>query len=127
MKNKLFSLLIVAIFIIFIIPAFGAENNLDPWFENLKTRIQKLAPKRQQINTTVAGGVRGEKESSETIYWKGKEDLISEDEFQDFNAALEKVLHEDYKVAKEEFKRFVAKYPSSILIQDAKEALERLK
>jgi len=108
--------------------SFAGDNEKESWWQQLKSKIEKIKPKRDITVTTAAGGVRGAKdESFDTLYWKGKDEAVSEEEFNKFNLALEYALSGDNEKALESFEEFLEGYPQSPLRQDAEKAITHLK
>ncbi len=115
--------LMVFLAVLFIASVCGAAEK-SGWWTNLKGKVDKMtAPKSQ--TTTAVGGVRGAKEESETVYWKGKE-KVSKEELDAFGRALSLALEGKVKEAEKGFKSFLDKYPKSALAEDAKKSLQEL-
>lgn len=113
------------IFFIASVPAFSGEKS--DWWGSLKAKISKITPKKTQPTTTAVGGLRGDKEKEEALYWKGKEPSVTKDELDAFNRALDLAIKGDSLRAKEGFERFLSTYPSSALADDARKSLKLLK
>jgi len=110
--------------VILFMAAIGHAAEKSGWWTDLKGKVDKLtAPKSQ--TTTAVGGVRGAKEESETVYWKGKE-KVSKEELDAFGSALNLALEGKAKEAEKGFKSFLDKYPKSALAEDARKSLQEL-
>lgn len=106
-------------------PAFSGEKS--DWWGSLKAKISKITPTKTHTTVTAVGGLRGGKEQEEALYWKGKEPSITKDELEVFSKALDFAISGDSIRAREGFERFLSKYPSSALSDDAKKSLNMLK
>jgi TolA-binding protein len=107
-----------------------AEDKKDAGFwDGLKGKIEKLAPKKKITETTAVGGVRGTRDSSsEGLYWKGEDRKeITDDEVRTFRAALENASAGKRDEAATQFGTFVQLYPNSLLKADALRSIEELK
>ena len=107
-----------------------AEDKKDAGFwDGLKGKIEKLAPKKKTTETTAVGGVRGTRDSSsEGLYWKGEDRKeITDDEVRTFRAALDNASAGKRHEAAAQFGTFVQLYPNSLLKADALRSIEELK
>ena len=80
--------------------------------------------------STAVAGTRGAKEDSAArLYWKGKksDESVSEEELAVFKEGIELVAKGDRPTAINELEAFMATYPLSPLIPDAKKALDLVK
>jgi TolA-binding protein len=107
-----------------------AEDKKDAGFwDGLKGKIEKLAPKKKTAETTAVGGVRGTKDSSsEGLYWKGEDRKeVTDDEVMAFRAALDDASAGKRHEAAAQFGSFLQLYPNSLLKADTLRAIEELK
>lgn len=114
---------IVLSFLLVAAVSFAVEKG--EWWSNLKGKIDKLSPPKTTTTTTAVGGVRGAKDDSETVYWKGKEKIVAK-EFQSFVSAMNSAIEGKTEEAITGFKGFLKEYPTSALAEDAKESLRIL-
>lgn len=110
--------------------SFAAEKGQkDNFWGKLKNKIETLAPKKTTEVTTAVGGVRGAKDMTQALYWKGEEAEveIQEVELDQFNLALEQALEGNIHESLKRFEDFLAQYPESPLCEDAENAVRELK
>jgi hypothetical protein len=76
------------------VPIAAERDQEDSFWEKLKNKIETLAPKKKTEITTAVGGVRGAKDMTQAMYWKGEEAEVEvqEIELEQFNLALEQAL-----------------------------------
>ena len=105
-------------------------EGLMGWLKSLQRKIESLAPQRSlQLSTGVAG-IRGAKDDEQAkLYWKGKDtaDPVTVDELSAFGAAVDLALTGKQAEAAKELEKFIAQYPDSPLIADARKTLEMVK
>ena len=107
-----------------------AEDKKDAGFwDGLKGKIEKLAPKKKTTETTAVGGVRGTRDSSsEGLYWKGEDSKeITDDEVRIFRTALDDASVGKRHEAAAQFAAFLQMYPNSLLKTDALRSITELK
>ncbi|MBU0728894.1 MAG: hypothetical protein KKE17_02150, partial [Proteobacteria bacterium] len=113
--------------------SFAGESHkkgASSFWGKLRRMIESVTPKKQLAVTTAVGGVRGAKNQAEgNLYWKGEETEkeISEDELVSFTNAVQTASEGDTNKAMNMFDEFIATYPESSFIEEAKEAREMLK
>jgi TolA-binding protein len=108
----------------------SAEDKKDAGFwDGLKGKIEKLAPKKKIAETTAVGGVRGARDSaSEALYWKGEDRKeVTDDEMMAFRIALDNASAGKRHEAAAQFGAFLHLYPNSLLKADALRCIAELK
>ena len=105
-----------------------AVKEAPTFWQNIRTKIEKITPKQKPAVTTAVGGVRGTEHDRTELYWKGeeKEFVVEAEEFTAFSEALESAENNDQEKAAQLFENFIKTYPQSLLIADAKQALKEL-
>ncbi len=101
------------------------DKDMSFW-EKLKTKIEKITPKKKLPITTAVGGVRGVKnESADMLYWKDSEDgiAVSEEELEIFKTALQFAEEGQVREAGAIFEKFMKDFPDSQLSEDARMAV----
>jgi hypothetical protein len=101
--------------------------SISEWLKGLQNRIAQIVPRKTITMSTAVAGIRGAKEDSTTrLYWKGKksEEAVAEEELALFKEGIELVAKGDRSMAIKELETFMATYPLSSLIPDAKKALD---
>ena len=109
---------------------FAAEKDKEySFWSKLRNKIETLAPKKETEVTTAVGGVRGAKDMSQALYWKGEESEVpvQEVELEQFNIALKQALDGNVKESLNRFENFLVQYPESPLREDAENAVSELK
>jgi len=104
--------------------------SLSDWLKGIQKKINKIVPKKALPQSTAVAGTRGAKEdSSAKLYWKGKkgEEQVTEEEMTEFRAAIELITQGERDVAIKGLEKFMAQYPDSALIPDAKKTLDLVK
>lgn len=104
------------------------KNESPSFWEQIRTKIEKITPKKKPAATTAVGGVRGAKHSGEELYWKGEEKIsaVDAEELSAFKDALFFIEFDEKQKALELFEEFVKDYPESTLAGDAKNAILEL-
>ena len=125
-------LLITAVTLFLLTPfCYAEEKKKEPpsFWEKVRTKIEKITPKKKPTATTAVGGVRGAKHSSDELYWKDEEEniVVEKDELEAFQDALIFIEYDENQQALELFEDFVKEYPESALIGDAKKAIAEIK
>ncbi len=102
---------------------------LDKWLKDVRGMIEKIVPKKATPqSTTAVSGVRSDNKNSEdTIYWRGKKENISEEELADFRSALVLAEKGEKEKAVRKFEDFLEHYPASPLSKDARVTIDKLK
>lgn len=103
---------------------------ISEWIKGLQQKIAQIVPKKTVVLTNSVAGVRGAKEDSQTkLYWKGKkgDEAVTEEELTEFKTAIETASGGDRASAAKEIQQFMAKFPDSALIPDAKKTLDLVK
>ncbi len=103
------------------------NNSLQAWLKGLKQRLNRSETQSKQLVAVAA--VRGaEQPDAPPLYWKGKsnEGRISGSEAKDFGVAIDSALGGDSAAAREKLNSFIAAYPHSPLVGEARETLSRL-
>lgn len=94
-----------------------------PFWVKIRTRIEKITPKKKPTVTTAVGGVRGAKnEVGKELYWKGEEVAakgVGAQELGRFDQALKAVEEGEIEAARQLFENFVIEFPESELKVDA--------
>lgn len=119
----------VLILLSFAVAAGAAEPPQAGFWDSLKSRIEKVTPRKKNPGTTAVGGVRSAKQQDADLYWKGKEVAleVDEDELSLFKQALRSAESGKRDVTIAAFEGFLAKYPNSRLKDDCLKALAQLK
>lgn len=105
-------------------------SSIAEWIKSLQNKIAQITPKKSLPLSTGVAGVRGAKEDSQVkLYWKGKkgDEAVTESELSEFKAAIDSASGRDQTTAAKEIEKFMAKYPDSPLIPDAKKTLDLVK
>ncbi len=120
---------IILVLALFCVSAYAEDKKDAGFWDGLKGKMEKLAPRKKSAETTAVGGVRGTRDSStEGLYWKGEDKKeISENEATAFRAALDDATRGKLSEAAAKFDMFVQLYSSSPLKADAMRALKELK
>jgi TolA-binding protein len=87
------------------------------------------AKKSIPMSTGVAG-IRGAKEDEKAkLYWKGKKggEGVTEEELTEFKSAVDLAAAGQKDAAVKELEEFIAQFPDSPLVSDAKKTLEMVK
>jgi len=103
---------------------------ISEWLKSLQTRIAQMVPKKTLTTTNMVAGTRGAKEDIKTeLYWKGKkgEEPVTEEELAGFKQGLDSAARGESLAAIKELEKFMAIYPDSPLIPDAKKTLDLVK
>lgn len=108
--------------------AAGKGKEVGFW-DKLKNKVETLTPRKTTETTTAVGGVRGAKDMTQALHWKGEETEIKvqEVELKKFNLALEQALEGNVQESLKRFEDFLAQYPESPLYEDAEKAIRELK
>jgi TolA-binding protein len=111
------------------VPIAAERDQEDSFWEKLKNKIETLAPKKKTEITTAVGGVRGAKDMTQAMYWKGEEAEVEvqEIELEQFNLALEQALEGNIQESLKRFEDFLVQHPESPLREDAENAVSELK
>ncbi len=107
-----------------------AGSSIAEWIKSLQSKIAQITPKKSVPMTTGVAGVRGAKEDSHVkLYWKGKkgDEAVTEAELSEFKTVIDSASGCDQATAAKEIEKFMAKYPDSPLIPDAKKTLDLVK
>lgn len=110
--------------------ALAEETEATGFWDTLRSKIEKVTPRKKAVVTTAVGGVRGsQSDSAGDLYWKGRsEELeVSEVELTRFTDALSLAESGDGEQAIRQFEAFLVQFPQSLLREDAVLALERLR
>jgi TolA-binding protein len=127
--KKTLGLLIATLFLAVIVQAAEpAKEEVSSVWEKIRNKIEKITPKQKPSVTTAVGGVRGARNDSHELYWKGEEKplAISSEEIDRFSSALQLAESGAGSEATTSFQDFLEKYPDSLLVDDAKNALVEL-
>lgn len=103
------------------------QSALQAWLKDMKKRVARSQAKQNQLVTVAA--VRGSESADATpLYWKGKKAKgnAAPEEIAKFDEALDAAVAGEPVIAKEKLETFIASYPQSPLVSDAKETLARL-
>ena len=126
MKKPILSLVIL---LLFAVTTQAAEAPQPSFWDSLKSRIEKVTPRKKIIGTTAVGGVRSAKQQDENLYWKGKDVALEADE--DELSLFKQALHSAESGKRNEtiafFESFLARYPQSQLKDDCLKAIAQLK
>jgi TolA-binding protein len=122
-------IMIILVLALFCVTAYAEDKKDSGFWDGLKGKIEKLAPKKKTAETTAVGGVRGAKEnSSEGLYWKGEDKKeVTDDEVTAFRTALDYASIGKLNEAAAQFDTFVHLFPNSMLRDDALQAIKELK
>lgn len=128
--KKTFGVLIVCIFFAVVAHAEEPQKKEDvSMWEKIRNKIEKITPKQKPTVTTAVGGVRGAKTDGHELYWKGEEKAqaaMSSEEIDLFSSALQLAESGAAAEATSAFNDFLAKFPESLLVGDAQNALAEL-
>lgn len=109
--------------------AAGAVNGPDSAFwEAMSVRLQRVVPEQKAVVSNSVSGSDLKPDRSSSLYWKGREAdiVVPKTELADFNLALQAVVDGKREDAVKDFKAFLAQYPKSALVEDARAALSEL-
>ncbi len=104
-----------------------SNTSLTNWLNKLKTRVNRTKAKHNRI--VAVASVRGAKAEEPTpLYWKGKtgKSAISPEELKKFEDAIDMATAGKTDDAKTNLEGFIAAYPKSALVADAKETIALL-
>ena len=131
MFNKLFAFIVITGLCCAAVPAQEQKGpSLADWLKVVQKKIDKIATKKIAPLSGGSEGIRGTKEeASVRLYWKGKrnDDPVSEEEMNDFKIAIGLVARGKQAAAITGLEKFLAQYPDSALIPDAKKTLDLVK
>src|SRR5512138_844155 len=98
-------------------PAMAAEAPKEGFWDALKAKVEKVAPRKKSTSNTAVGGVRSAKHKEAELYWKGKEQPLeaAEDELDMFKQALLKAAGGKRQESIKLFEAFLGRYPQSQL------------
>ncbi len=100
------------------------------WLKALQRKIEAIAPKKSMNMSTGVAGIRGAKNDEKAkLYWKGKkgDEGVTEEELTEFKSAVDLAMTGNKTGAVKELEEFIAQFPDSPLIPDAKKTLELVK
>lgn len=106
------------------------ESGLAAWLKDLQKKIKLIMPQKSLPMETAIAGIRGTKEEQKTkLYWKGKDgdEPVSEAELAEFKSAVDLAEKGEKGTAIKELEEFMAQFPDSALIPDAKKTLDLVK
>jgi len=127
MKTK--TLLMLGALLVFVL-ANGAQGaGKDSFWDNLQGKLEKVTPAKKSGVTTAVGGVRGAKNESADMYWKGKDKTpsVPEEELQKFRIALDTRVKGNNEEALKLFQEFLNAYPQSSLRVEGLQAVDKIK
>lgn len=130
MKKSCSAVLMIALFFSVSMAQEKPAAVIAEWLKGLQKKIEQIIPRKTISPTTSVAGVRGSKEQEQVkLYWKGKKgkEGVSEEELEAFQAALRAVSEADRDTAVRELEKFMADYPDSAFIPDAKKTLDLAK
>jgi TolA-binding protein len=132
--KKLFSIVLMLTLCCTASMAQQQEKKVGPsiaeWLKGLQNKIAQIVPKKSVPLSTGVAGVRGAREGAQAkLYWKGKkgEEVVTEEEMAEFKSALDVAGTSEPAAAVKEFEKFMAQFPDSPLIPDAKKTLDLVK
>ena len=108
--------------------SFAEEAKVDDevsFWQKIRTKIEKITPKKKPTTTTAVGGVRGLKDrTSEDLYWRGKTapEASPDKDLELFTKALNHIEAGEDDLAQTIFANIIKEYPQSDLLPDAKTA-----
>lgn len=108
----------------------GKHDGFMEWLKALQRKIEAMAPKKSIALSTGVAGTRGAKEAEKAkLYWKGKQGdtAVTEEEFVEFQSAVELALKGEEAAAGRELEEFITRFPDSPFLPDAKKTLEMVK
>lgn len=126
--KKSIALLVVLLLCSLTVQAAEPDTEKLSIWEKIRNKIEKITPKQKPTVTTAVGGVRGSQDDAQELYWKGEEEdsLFSVEEVELFSAALLLAEEGDSPGATAGFHQFLARFPQSLLADDAQSALLEL-
>ncbi len=120
----------LVVFLIFVLSLpllSSAEDGGNGYWERLKNKLAHISPQKKGAATTAVGGIRGSKDQSgDTLYWKGEEEIVAEDEYARFQEAYQSAAAGKKEEATAGFETFLKDFPQSPLCEDARLALKEL-
>ncbi len=127
-KTVLAALCLFLIFSVSYAEDKGNEAEISLW-DIIRSKIERVTPKKKLVVTTAVGGVRGARsESGADLYWKGEKvqpDMT--EEMTQFENALFTAENGEIMQALVQFETFELQYPESVLKDDASQAIMELK
>jgi TolA-binding protein len=137
----------MAVLLAGVAPAQETKPAGPAFWEAVRIKLEQLKPKKPaktepsagvavgaadkeiQANGSAVGGVRGAKDPSEDLYWKGEAQKVevSEAERAAFVQAYEAFAAGKLSEALQGFESFIQTFPRSVLLEDAQRAVEELK
>ena len=105
-------------------------SGISEWLKSLQKKIAQIIPKKGAPQTTVVAGVRGAKQDASTrLYWKGKtgDEPVTEEELSEFKKGIDLAAKGERSESLNALQDFMARYPDSALIPDAKKTVDLVK
>lgn len=100
------------------------------WLKALQRKIETITAKKSMPRSTGVAGIRGAKDDEKAkLYWKGKkgDEAVTEEELAEFRSAVDLAAKGEQAAATRELEEFIARFPDSPLLPDAKKTLEMVK
>jgi TolA-binding protein len=106
------------------------ESGFTAWLKNIRQKLDIVSPRKTLTVTTGVAGVRGARRDEKArLYWKGKpcEEQVSEAELSGLRTAVDLAEKGEHTAAIRELEEFMARFPDSALVPDAKRTLDLAK
>ncbi len=106
------------------------NDGLMGWLKALQRKVEQLSSKRTIPVSTNVAGIRGAKEDEKAkLYWKGKkgDESVTDEELTAFKSAVDLAASGDNPSAAKALEQFIAKFPDSPFLPDAKKTLDMVK
>ena len=106
------------------------NEGFSEWLKALQRKIETMTAKKSIPMSTGVAGIRGAKEDEKAkLYWKGKKggEGVTEEELTEFKSAVDLAAAGQKDAAVKELEEFIAQFPDSPLVSDAKKTLEMVK
>lgn len=106
------------------------NEGFSEWLKALQRKIETMTAKKSIPMSTGVAGIRGAKEDEKAkLYWKGKKggEGVTEEELTEFKSAVDLAAARQRDAAVRELEEFIARFPDSPLVSDAKKTLEMVK
>lgn len=109
--------------------AAAVDKPQGGFWDNLKSKVEKVTPRKKTGGGTAIGGVRSAPQQESELYWKGKDHYqdADEDELGLFKQGINKAIGGERNESIRLFEAFLGSYPDSRLKDDCLKALTELK
>lgn len=123
--KKLIFLLIPLVMLVFVDPdpSWG-EGGLNRWIKSVVHKIGVFKAKKKDKVVSSVAGVKGAEDEGDEVYWKKWD--VTDEETDAFDAAVKHAQEGHMDEAVKGLEAFLADYPESPLVADAKDGIEAL-